>query len=162
MWGFFFSFLFAQELGALVNGVPGVNAMQPVKVLRTGLERAALTKPMMFHVSTWHKQLNVGRNTVQVSQSINIQKLLYVTFELLWTIPITVCRYITSIHKQIKEIQLKSMKCKNPKFLPWHFISLNLDKFTEKKRFHTEILVEKTIRVTQNCVVHLIMFIRVQ
>lgn len=35
------------------------------------------------------------------------------------------------------------MKSKNPKFLPWHFNSWKLDKFTEKKRFHTEILVEK-------------------
>lgn len=57
-------------MGNLVIGDPGVNAVQPVRVSRAGIERAAPHSMVVLHAPTKPpKELNVGLNIVQVSQS---------------------------------------------------------------------------------------------
>lgn len=52
----------------LVIGDPGVNAVQPVKVWRAGIERVSPRSMVVLYVPARQpKQLNVGRNNVQVS-----------------------------------------------------------------------------------------------
>lgn len=123
----------------LVIGDPGVNAVQPVKVWRAGIERVSLRIMVVLHVPARQpKQLNVGRNNVQVSHFkcyyrsslSNCSLSQYYLFLTFW-------RFLPKIHKPDKWLPLITMKGKNPSFLQWHISSLYTLKI-HKTKYHTE------------------------